>query len=363
MLRCMQALAELFLEDCPGITQLAIEEEEENIQSYSISVPVHSSSGGPGDRLLTSSDQNGLLCLPLNLMSSLKKISIRELPHQVFRRKNEGLSRFTCLEKLTVWGCPRLLSSLVDKHGNDEQRNGRWLLPKSLEELEIRGDSPAMMQPCFPGNLTCLRKLQVWFSPSLRSLQLRNCTTLEELVIGNCGSVAAPESLQFLGSLKYLKVFRSPGVIPCLENLSRQGYALFPGLERLVVDGPSVFTMSVCKQLTSLQYLQLENWEFVTRLTEEQERGLQLLKSLQELEFRDCSYDLKYLPVALHCLPSLKRLKISGCLGISRLPEQGLPLSLQQLDISNCSKVFNDQCKSLETGKLKVNIVGNTQTA
>uniref|UniRef100_A0A453MJA1 NB-ARC domain-containing protein n=4 Tax=Triticinae TaxID=1648030 RepID=A0A453MJA1_AEGTS len=362
MLGYMQALAELYLEDCLEITQMVIEEEE-NIQPYGVSVPVDSSSGGPEDTLLTSSVQDGIFCLPLNLMSSLKKISIRECPHLVFRGNHKDLSRFTCLEKLTVWGCPRLLSSLVDRDGNDDEMNGRWLLPKSLEELEIRGDSPDMLQPCFPGNLTCLRKLQVWFSPSLRYLQLRNCTTLEDLIIGNCRSLAAVEGLQILCSLRYSKLFKSPGVLPCLENLSRLGYALFPGLERLVVDDPSVFTMSVCKQLTSLQHLELENWEFVTRLTEEQERGLQLLKSLQELEFRDCSYDLKYLPAALHSLPSLKRLKINGCLGITRLPEQGLPLSLQELDISNCSKVFNDYCKSLETGKLKVKIVGNTQTA
>nr|UBY06858.1 NBS-LRR disease resistance protein [Dasypyrum villosum] len=362
MLGYMQALEELFLEDCPGITQLATEEEE-NIQSYGFSIPLDSSSGGSDDTLLRSSAQDGIFCLSLNLMSSLKKISIREFPHLVFHRNNKDLSRFTCLEKLTIWGCPRLLLSLVDKYGNDDEMNGRWLLPKSLDELEIRGDSPDMLQPCFRGKLTCLRKLQVWFSSSLRSLQLCNCTRLEELVIGNCGSLAAVESLQLLGSLKYFKVFRSPGVIPCLENLSRQGYALFPGLERLVIDGPSVFTMSVCKQLTSLQCLELENWEFVTRLTAEQERGFQLLTSLQELEFRDCSYDLRYLPAALHSLPSLKRLKINGCLGISRLPEQGLPLSLQQLDISNCSKVFTDHCKSLATGKLKVEIVGNTQTA
>ncbi|KAE8775221.1 putative disease resistance protein RGA4 [Hordeum vulgare] len=363
MLGYVPALVELFLEDCPGITQLAIEEKE-HIQDYGTSVPMDSSSGGPGDTLLTSAAQDELLCLPLNLMSSLKKISIRECPHLVFRRNNKDLSRFTCLEKLTIWGCPGLLSSLVDKDGNDDQRNGRWLLPKSLEELEIRGDSPEMLQPCFPGNVTNLKKLEVWFSPSLRSLQLHTCTALEELIIGNCGSLAAPESLQFLGSLKYLKVFRSPGVLPCLENLAKQGYALFPGLKKLVTDGPSVFTMSVCKQLNSLQHLELENWEFVTRLTEEQERGLQLLTSLEELEFRGCSSDLKYLPVGLHGLPSLKKLKINGCLGISRLPEQGLPFSLQELDISNCSKVFNDHCKSLAaTGKLKVKIVGNTQTS
>ncbi|XP_020180869.1 putative disease resistance protein At3g14460 isoform X1 [Aegilops tauschii subsp. strangulata] len=355
MLGYVLALAELLLEDCPGITQLAIEEEE-NIQSYCTSVPVDSSSGGLNDTFFTSSAQDGLLSLPPNLMSSLKRMSIRECPRLVFCGNNKGLSRFTCLEKLTIWGCPGLLSSLVDKDGNDDEMNGRWLLPKSLVELEIRGDSPEMLQPCFPENVSCLKKMEVWFSPSLRSLQLRTCMALEELIIVNCRSLAALESLQLLDSLRHFKVFRSPGMLPCLENLS-----LCPGLERLVIDDPSVFTVSICKQLTSLQRLELEKCEFVTRLTEQQERGLQLLTSLQELEFRDC-HDLKYLPGALHRLPSLKKLKINGCLGISRLPEQGLPLSLQELDISNCSKVFNDHCKSLAAGKLKVKIVGNTET-
>jgi len=63
------------------------------------------------------------------------------------------------------------------------------------------------------------------------------------------------------------------------------------------------------------------------RLPDEEERALQLLTSLQELILKGC-IDL---PVGLHRLPSMKRLKIINCPHISRLPEKGLSPSLEQL--------------------------------
>jgi hypothetical protein len=93
----------------------------------------------------------------------------------------------------------------------------------------------------------------------------------------------------------------------------------------------------------------------VTSLTDEQERALQLLTSLEELAFRYCDY-LEELPVGLHSLPSLKRLKINCCWRISWLPESGLPPSLEELEIRGCSEELMEQCRELATSKLKVEI-------
>jgi hypothetical protein len=133
-----------------------------------------------------------------------------------------------------------------------------------------------------------------------------------------------------------------------LESFSKQGCELFPRLEELETDDPSVFSTSFCNHLTSIRRLKLERLV----LTEEQGRALLLLKSLQELEFSCCN-KLKDLPAGL---PSIKKLKLSSSWNISRLPETYLPLSLEELELEWCSKELADQCGLLETSKLNVNI-------
>jgi Leucine-rich repeat (LRR) protein len=107
--------------------------------------------------------------------------------------------------------------------------------------------------------------------------------------------------------------------------------------------------------LTSLERLEFMFHEKVTSLTDEQERALQLLTSLQELMFNYCHY-LEELPAGLYSLPSLKRLEVDNCWRISRLPEMGLPPSLEELEISDCSEELMEQCRKLATTKLKVKI-------
>ena len=94
------------------------------------------------------------------------------------------------------------------------------------------------------------------------------------------------------------------------------------------------------------------------RLPDEEERALQLLTSLQELEFVGYC-ELSDLPVGLHSLLSLKRLEISDCPSISRLPERGLPPSLEKLEVHYCSMELTEQCRMLATSKLNVKIDGN----
>ncbi|XBJ04589.1 hypothetical protein VPH35_023500 [Triticum aestivum] len=250
-------------------------------------------SGNPDDGLAP----DGLSHIPLNLIPLIKRINIETCPRLTFNRGKEGTSGFTSLEKLIILDHPSLLSSLV------------------------------------------------WQSPGLRSLQLHSCTALEELVIATGASLTALEGLQSLGSLKGLTLNSCPGWTMV--------YGLCSRLETLKIDDPSFLTTSFCNHLTSLQRLVLSELEKVTRLTDEQELSLVLHKSLQELRFSFCS-DLVDLPAGLHDLPSLKSLEIRGCRGISRLPETGLPLFLELLEIYLCSKDLADQCRLLATSKLKV---------
>jgi hypothetical protein len=297
--------------------------------------------------------QYGLVHMPSDLMSSLKKIIMKYCRYLTFNcSEEEGFSGFTSLQELTIWDCPELFSSLVHKDGNDDQANGTLLLPTSLEELSISRWSQETLQPCFPpSDLTNLKWLTVEWAPKLESLQLRSCTALEVLRITNCGQLTALVGLQSLVSLRHLAVYDCPRLGPCLESFSRQGCELLPPLETLKITDPSVLTTSFCNHLTSLRRLKLERLV----LTEEQGTALVLLKSLHELEFYYCPC-LVDLPAGLHLLPSLKRLTIFNCHGISRLPETGLPLSLEELEIELCSKELGDQCRLLATSKLNVKI-------
>ncbi|KAF0892528.1 hypothetical protein E2562_016829 [Oryza meyeriana var. granulata] len=434
MLQHAQALHYLSLHICNQIRGLSIGEEENSQPNPIMSAAGASSLGYPG--------RDELLCLSLNLTPSLKKVSISYCVDFTFYGNKEGFAGFTSLEELKIMGCPKLLSSLV-------QANGRWLLPQSLRELEIKynysietlqpcfpenltrlkklevqgntsltslrlhsctalqeliiggckwlnsleglqslgnlrllkaykcfGDhrehgrhlllqsleelyvdeySQETLQPCFPRNLTCLKGLEVSYTESLKYLKLQSCTALEELRIVFCESLAAIEGLQSLRGIRNLEIRGCPGLPPCLVSLSGQGYELCPGLERLHIDDPSVLTTSFCKHLALLQCLHLFNCgSEVERLTDEQERALQLLTSLQELRFERCD-NLIDLPTGLHSLPSLKRLEIAYCRKITKLPEKGIPPSLEELDITGSSKELAHQCRTLAS-KLKVKI-------
>ncbi|RLN05365.1 hypothetical protein C2845_PM13G06620 [Panicum miliaceum] len=75
----------------------------------------------------------------------------------------------------------------------------------------------------------------------------------------------------------------------------------------------------------------------VERFTEEQEKALQLLTSLQLLKFSACDM-LQCLPAGLHMLPNLKILRIIRT-SIRSLPKDGLPSSLQELWIDSCPAI------------------------
>ncbi|KAM0872248.1 hypothetical protein ACQ4PT_038836 [Festuca glaucescens] len=168
--------------------------------------------------------------------------------------------------------------------------------------------------------------------------------------------------LQFCRNLTSLQVFNSPGVGSFLELVPHQqgGSEIWSGLEALEISDVSVLSVPLCKQLTSLRRLEFGPQfggqpEIIVSLTEEQERALQLLTSLQELRFCICP-NLLSLPANLHGLTSLETLCIFSCKSITRLPDMGLPPSLRNLRLSNCSEELGAHCRMAATEKLSVMI-------
>ncbi|XP_051219878.1 uncharacterized protein [Lolium perenne] len=270
----------------------------------------------------------------------------------------DGLQFLTSLRFLHMEMNPELSCAWEHKLQEQEQTGNRiQLLPPSLEKIVIEKLTDGVQS----GLLTCLptiTRLAIKESPTLTSLQLGCCRALKELEIGNCISIASIEGLQFCRNLTYLKVFSSLGVGSFLELVPHQQGAseIWSGLEALEISDASVLSVPLCKQLTSLRRLQFgpqlgEQPEIMVSLTEEQERALQLLTSLQELRF---STSFLSLPANLHSLTSLKMLHIRDCKSITRLPEMGLPPSLRNLGLCNCSEELSAHCRMAATKKLRV---------
>lgn len=240
---------------------------------------------------------------------------------------------------------------------NDGQENRRLLLPQSLEELSIFNYSHETLRPCFVDNLTRLEKLEVGGSPGLKSLQLDSCTVMEYLKICRCSSLASLEGLQSLMNLTELNVFKSP-VLASLAT-SGEGYkcSQLSGLKSLHISELSLLASSFWEGLNSLRNLSLQFLEG-PRLKDEQEKALLRHVKLQVLLFFSSS-KLLDLPAVLHSLPSLKTLKINNCKGISRLPKEGLPPWLEELEIESCSYELSAECRLLATGMRRVKIDGH----
>jgi hypothetical protein len=114
-----------------------------------------------------------------------------------------------------------------------------------------------------------------------------------------------------------------------------------------------VLAASICSLLSStLTRLDLSFDNELEHLTKEQEEALQLLTSLQELQF-SLGAKLQRLPAGLHKLINLKKLIIWYCSAIPSLPS--LPSSLRELKIYSCDSLKslpNSLPSSLE--KLKI---------
>ncbi|TVU31587.1 hypothetical protein EJB05_23277, partial [Eragrostis curvula] len=342
MLRHMQCLDELSIEDCPEIKSLSIHHPPEHVEE---SGRLASSSDCQAVAQTWLTQDELLLHIPLNVLSTLKKLRMQSCPGVELCGNKEGFGGFTSLTELEISDCPMLLPSA----------NERFSLPPSIPLLVI-GHAPKKLQPYFPDNQTSLKKLLVWRSPNLKSLHLHSCTALEELEIRGHGQLAVLEGLQHLSSFRGLWITMNSDmcaawVRKCLERESGSGlnHVLPPSLEKLVIrDLREEVVPYLLVQLPSLSKLKIRDSPKLTSLQ------LGFLGNLTELAVCNC-LTLVDLPDVLHNLHSLKKIVLQNNPCLSRLPEKGLPPSLKELIIDDsCSLELKEQCRLLETGTLRV---------
>ncbi|KAM3262708.1 hypothetical protein ACQJBY_053064 [Aegilops geniculata] len=263
--------------------------------------------------------------------SSLQKLSFRDCKGLVLVPVENGgeiQEDNSLLQSITIWGCGELFF--------------RW--PMAMGESETIYPFPAP-----------LRKLDVWGEQSMKSMALlSNLTSLTSLSLISCGKLTVDGFNPLITvNLKELQVTSSSTLAADLLSEVARTKLLPAGyvsrLEKLIVDNIcGLLVAPICSLLApSLHTLEFQYDGRVKSLTEEQEKALQLLTSLEKLHFLWC-YGLQSLPQGLHRLSSLKELHVVGCLKIQSMPKEGLPVSLRKLEMNWRSAEIDEQIEKIK---------------
>ena len=168
---------------------------------------------------------------------------------------------------------------------------------------------------------------------------LSQTSPLTDLTIWGCGDLRS-EGLRPLlaqGHLTNLTVRGTPNFFAGFEPSPPHEQELPPSsfkLKELWTDDAAGLLAAPIWALLSSSLTELHfEWDREEeRFSKEQEEALQLLSSLERIGFWECD-KLQRLPAGLHRLPNLKRLVIVSCAAIRSLLKDGLPSSLQELEI------------------------------
>nr|BAK05746.1 predicted protein [Hordeum vulgare subsp. vulgare] len=288
--------------------------------------------------------EDGVLLLPAHLSNTLRELVISHCPELVLVAPpallpdgGGWLQALRCLQRLKLKDTPKFLSTYLFPLPSC------CLFPSSLQFLELSGvEGMGTVEP------------------------LSNLTSLTLLELRNCGKGLRCKGLGPLltsgGQLSALIVYGSPRFfadwdtnprrLPQDEGEQQLELLSSPSscnLQKLWTDDVvGLLAMPICSFLSSsLTQLQLSGTKEMERFSKKQEDALHLLASLQELEF--FGFDkLQHLPAGLHMLTNLKGLQVARCPSVLSLPKDGLPSSLQKLDVWDCgNEKLIQQCRGL----------------
>jgi hypothetical protein len=298
LLSFLPHISKLQMNYCNNITGLGVTGNAETVR-------------GEEQQQIRDLAEEGLLFLPLQLqeliISRCLKVSLLYNPPHDDHIGEVGLQRLCSLRVLSVSGCPEFLSSYSS--------SSFCLFPSSLQVLTL--DVGGLKRTETLTNLTSLTQLELY------SGVLTDEGLWPLVAHGRLTKLYVDTSDFFTGS----DLSRPLDI----EIFSRSSKLL-----SLITDTNTGFLAApICSLLYStLTELGLSFSEEVERLTKEQEEALQLLTSLQKLNF-SLGDKLQRLPTGLHKLTNLKDLQIQWCSAIRSLPNS-LPSSLQKLRIHGC---------------------------
>ncbi|WVZ77031.1 hypothetical protein U9M48_024934, partial [Paspalum notatum var. saurae] len=227
---------------------------------------------------------------------------------------------------------------------------------KLLSRLSI-GEAASSINP-FPRSV---KTLTLWDEPGTLSMALlSNLTSLTTLHLADCKNIKVDGFDPLITSnLKDLCVYNSredetepysysiaADLLAEVARTKSMPAGSFQLVELRVDSISAVLVDPICTRLSAtLRELRFYNDWRVESFTEEQDQALQLLTSLRSLCFNSCRA-LQSLPQRLPSL-SLEGLFIYQSPGIRSLPKEGLPDSLQRLNIIGCCAELYDECQKL----------------
>ncbi|XP_037467569.1 disease resistance protein RGA2-like [Triticum dicoccoides] len=289
--------------------------------------------------------------LPMPLMphtSTLTDVTVdtRRTGRMVYVNHNLYLTRYN---RALAWhNMAGKVESITFKAGSTVP----WIILQSLtsfKTLVIEGDSSKQSLASL-SYLTSLTNLRIQDCKNFKvgGFNLLMASNLKDLAVHNIIEYYPRSVAADLLSELAVEITRSKKLLPPTAGSLLQ-------LVRLNVDSISaVLVAPVCRLLAAtLKELVITCDREVENLTKDEEKALQLLTSLQELSFWRC-HRLRSFPQGLHGLPSLRKLQAITCRRIRSLPKKGIPTSLRELSINDCSRKLHNQAKKLNQRNLSV---------
>ncbi|XP_039166807.1 putative disease resistance RPP13-like protein 1 [Eucalyptus grandis] len=295
-----------------------------------------------------------LVCFVHEFMSCLVKLKELHIGgcdklKYLWQDGNEMLN-LTCLHELAIKSCPQFTSFVAAK--------GEMELPCNLERMELI-NCPSLEK--LPSKMHTLRHLDIQDCPKLTGQTIHSydpssnntISQLEYLRMIRCDALTSfPFAKGRLVALKKLTIWECKG-LKSLEEITIQS------LEEMTIGGWCENMKQPMREwglplLTSLEFLIIDlsmggegekEW-FPSEEDEEDVWNLLFPSSLIALPDEKNEERGKISGGFRNQLSSLKHLGFVDCPKLRKLPEDGLPPSLQSLEIKRC-EILEDRCSKL----------------
>ncbi|KAF8751302.1 hypothetical protein HU200_012180 [Digitaria exilis] len=271
---------------------------------------------------------------------ALEELLLEDMPNLREWIFYDGQQLFPQLTELGLIRCPKLKKLPP--------------LPSTLKSLRIYESGikslPEIQNGASPSSLI---SLYINDCPNLKSLRVgliaRKPTALKSLTIAHCERLVSlpKECFRPLISLQSLHIYKCPCLVPWT---ALEGGLLPTSIEDIRLNSCSQLA---CVLLNGLRYLpHLRHFEIADCPDISNFPVDGLPQTLQFLEISSCD-DLQCLPPSLHEVSSLETLLIGNCPQIESLPDEGLPRGLKELYIKQCP-LIKQRCQEggVDRGKI-----------